>query len=93
MTGLRAPAIAAVVFISDALYCRIVCTADKADLSFICPHCTALSFIIKLMRDSRQNPQKKSCSGAAIPQLWVFNSVLPVWQCDSNWSSAVCEHV
>lgn len=69
MTGLHAPAIAVVVFINDALYCRIVCTADSADLSFVCTHLTALCFIIKLMRDSRQNPQKKSCSGAAIPQL------------------------
>lgn len=89
---LHAPAIAVVVFTNDALYCRIVFTADSADLCFICTHPTALCFIIKLMKDSRQNLQKKSCSGAAIPQLWVFNSVLPVRQCDRNWSSGVCEH-
>lgn len=69
MMGLHAPVITVVVFTNDALYCRIVCTADSAGLNFTCTHLTALCIIIRLMRDSRQNPQKKSCRGAATPQL------------------------
>lgn len=66
---MHAPAVAVVVFINNALYCRTVCTADSADLSFICTCLTILCFIIKLMRDSRQNPRGKlqwSCHSPAL---------------------------
>lgn len=75
MMGLHAPEIAVVMFTNNALYCRIVCTADSADLSSICIHLIDLhtSFIINLMRESKETKSSKeelwwSCLSPALGQ-------------------------
>lgn len=69
MMGLHAPAIAVVVFTNNALYCRIVFTADSADLSFICTHPAALCFIIELMRDIDKILKRKAAVELPFPAL------------------------
>lgn len=82
--GLHAPAIAVVVLTNNALYCRIVCTADSADLSSICTHLTALCFIINLMGESKETKSSKeelwwTCHSPALG-LQLSPASLAMWQ-------------